>query len=223
MLDRIEEYTSNIESSEYKQSIIDSYNKYISYSELPQIFSVASLENNVIPTKFKKVMNNIYDAVNNHISFTVKVRDFIVSSRFSSLLLDSYFINSYKQDTTLKTIIYVDTNLLLDDYKKAMNISQDIGDKSQLSHSMDLLENKIYTAEYVIWNRFSMITSNYDEAKLYNILLERYRKGLGNLYFTINSSRQLSEEMYTLMNSTHTQDCSLDVLKFKEEGSILQW
>lgn len=210
-------------SNEYDESVLNKYNQFIQYSELPESCKYVELENDILPRKFQKVVDNIKPAIDTKTSIIVRVQDYIVSSKFSSILLDTYFQKCYLNNDILRTVLYVDTNLLVQDYKKLMD-----SDKvNSLSHSYDLLSEKIFTADYVIWNRFSMVASNYDIAKVYNILLERYRKNLGNLFFTITSDTELidifSEEVWHLMASTHTQDCTLENIEFKKKGSNLQW
>lgn len=224
-MEDIVNYINQFESVEYKESLYNLYNRFIKYSELPQS-SMYSVVNSIIPKKYKKVLDNITQAVQNNISFIVKVKDYVTASKFSSLLLDRIFLDSCMQDLCLKSVIYVDTNLLLSDYKKCMDNSS-TDDTTELSHSFNLLNNKIYTADYVIWNRFLLTTSNYDIGKIYNLLLDRYRKGLANLFFIDGNEQQIldkySIETYNLMNSTHIQDCSLDSIKFKEKENMLQW
>lgn len=220
-------YINKFDNNEYKENILDSYFKFINYTELPYCDRMCELDCDVVPKKYNKILKNISSAINNHISFIVKVPDYVVASKFTNILLERYFIDSIDNDSRVHDVIYVDTNLLLDDYKKCMNFYTNNSNELCLSHSLDLLNNKIYTCDYVIWNRFLMLSSNYDSGKIYNLLLERHRKGLAGLYF-INEPENIlyerySEETCNLMNFTHIQDCTLDPIHFKKGETELKW
>ena len=135
------------------------------------------------------------------------------------MLLDTYFTSCIKNDHIVESMLYIDTNLILEDYKKLMDVQSGNEVKISLSHSIETISRNLENAAFVIWDKFSLVNSNYDKQKLYNILLTRSRRGLGNIFFIKNAPNILAnvydDEMYDLMDSEEIVDLSQQNIIYK--------
>ena len=85
-----------------------------------------------------------------------------------------YILNSLKDDSHIKTMLYVDTNVFMEDLKRFMNKDTfgDVGLK--LEYSLDVLFKDIYEADFVFWDNFNLVNTQYEVDKLYEIFSRRY-------------------------------------------------
>lgn len=211
----------------YIKSITKKYNDFIKYSDLPNAYYNHNIDIKTLPARYKTLYDNIYTIINEQLCLAFNVKGYHDIGYISSLLLDTYFKLSMENDTPLESVIYVDTNLLLDDYKKLMDIG--INNDLSLAHSEDTLLRHIENATYVIWDKFSYVKTEYDRNKLYNILLVRYRKGLGNMFFIKDAKNALSkfcdEEMFDILDIENIVSLENEQIKFsnKEEKGNIKW
>lgn len=181
---------------EYAEFIENTYVQYLTYSQLPLVFRINSLDMQTIPTHTKQLFTNSYNILNSKKSIIVQLDTYKPAGFITAVMLRKYFKQCILDDEHINTILYVDTNLLMLDYKKLIdryNKEDDV--KYKLTHSLDLLYRDIFEADYVFWDKWTMINSEYDVSKLYEILSIRYRNGLGNAFYINTSEQNLTKFM----------------------------
>ena len=166
----------NIFNDDYKQFIIKKYNKFIQTSEIPnECFGF--YDTNIIFPKLQNVYDKIYTAVNDRYSMLFCMKSYNFTNYLSYMFINKYFKDCIENNLFLEDVLYIDTRLLLEDYKRLMDKSQ------SLIHSYYTLTENIERAALVIWDKVSLISSTYDRNKLIDIITIRKRKGLANFYF----------------------------------------
>lgn len=207
---------------EFENSIIQKYNSYISYTQIPKVNLVQGIDIKNIPPKLNTLYQNCMDIIGDNYNMLVNLQTYKPAGFITSLLTNKYFENTISQDNHLNNILYIDTNLLIEDYKKLM----DKNDSTSLNlvHSLDVLYKEVETADYIFWDKFGMLNSNYALTKIYNILDIRYRKCLGNMFFITGGKQTMeqkfSNELYDVMNLTLPSVINLEREQFtyiKEE------
>ena len=171
-------------NSIYNNYLKSTFNRYINYSELPKQYLQDNIDTTKLPKKLKILYDNIYEIVNNKYNYGISVSDYTDVSAICSLLIKKYFNESMLNDTLLVNVLYIDTNLLLEDYKKLMDMNTNELSPS-LVHSLDVLYGDIEKADFVFWDKFTMLRSNYELLKVYDIISIRYRNCLGNAFCLI--------------------------------------
>lgn len=211
----------NDEDNSYLYYIQRKYNEFMLISDLPVAYRNHNIDVDKLPGRLKILNDNIFDIVNNRYSYVFNVAKYKDTGNLSSLLLDTYFTQCIKEDHYVEGIVYIDTNLILEDYKKLMDLQG--GDMQiSLAHSNETLSRNLENAPFVIWDKFSLVNSNYDKQKLYNILLTRARKDLGNMFFIKDATYVLAnvfnDEMYDVMDTEQIVDISQQKLIYKNSN-----
>lgn len=178
-------------NEDYIDAIVRRYKDFIKYSEIPKICYGFS-NDSIIPTKLNKFFENIVLAVQDKYSFLFNLNSYQNASYLAYMMLQKYFRACILTESRVEDILYIDTKLLVEDYKRLMDY-----DKNELSlcpvHTLETLYENIEKAPLVIWDKFMMLDSNYDKDKIYDIICIRNRKGLANFYFSINGTSELSK------------------------------
>ena len=211
-------------NDDYTDAIIRRFKDYIEYSQIPEI-CLGFNDNTIIPDKLDKVVNNMLIAVKERYNFLFNFSSYENLSYLSYLLITYYFKQCILNDETVENILYIDTKLMVEDYKRLINY-----DKNELSlapvHSLETLYKNIENAPLVIWDKFMMIDSAYDKDKIYDILCIRHRKGLANFYFSINGTSELSMVMGPNISNEIRQyldtgfNCSLNKINIKHTKEV---
>ena len=211
-------------NDDYTDAIIRRFKDYIEYSQIPEI-CLGFDDNTIIPDKLDKVVNNMLIAVKERYNFLFNFSSYENLSYLSYLLIAYYFKQCILNDETVENILYIDTKLMVEDYKRLINY-----DKNELSlapvHSLETLYKNIENAPLVIWDKFMMIDSAYDKDKIYDILCIRHRKGLANFYFSINGTSELSKVMGPNISNEICQyldtgfNCSLNKINIKHTKEV---
>lgn len=202
MIDRIINNLKTIMTSSSESFMNSLYNRisdFVSYSQLPQIYQVEYLDINNLSANLQLLYDNTENILENDKSLLVLAESYKETGFIASMLIEKYIQYCIINDLPIPSILYIDTNLLIEDYKKLMD-----GDDIELVHSIDVLQGEIEKAQYVIWDKFSMVNSEYAKSKLYDILSIRYRRCLSNM-FMLNENldyiqNQLGIEMLNVMN-----------------------
>ena len=211
-------------NDDYTDAIIRRFKDYIEYSQIPEI-CLGFNDNTIIPDKLDKVVNNMLIAVKERYNFLFNFSSYENLSYLSYLFIAYYFKQCILNDETVENILYIDTKLMVEDYKRLINY-----DKNELSlapvHSLETLYKNIENAPLVIWDKFMMIDSAYDKDKIYDILCIRHRKGLANFYFSINGTSELSKVMGPNISNEICQyldtgfNCSLNKINIKHTKEV---
>ena len=210
----------------YINSVTKKYNDFLQYAQLPVPFYNVKQPTS-LPSRIHILYDNIFTIIDEQLCYAFDVESYKNTGYLSSLLLDAYFKQAVENNVLVKKVIYVDTNLLLDDYKKLMDLSSD--QEISLAHSKETLLVNLETADYVLWDKVSYISSSYDRQKFYNLISTRYRQGLGNMFFIKNSAKAMSQfcddELLDVMcidNIIKLEDIQLKSSN-KEEESSIKW
>lgn len=214
------------QTDEYKFAIYKRYTDYINYSELPSAFQTDNINTSALPKNIKVLYDNIATIIDENHSFIFRFNDYEYTHNISTMLINEYFVKVILNDMTMKHILYIDTNLIMEDYKKMMDIT-DSEDSVRTNHKLITLNKNIEEADIVIWDKCTMLKSSYEKSKFYDILSIRYRKGLGNLFFVKGSTMELSslfdKETFVVMNTEEIVDCSREQVLINtdnKKGSI---
>ena len=174
---------------DFQNAIIRKYENFIKNSQIPNVCYQFN-DTSIIPTKLKKLYNNIITAFKDRYNFMLNFESYDNISYLIQLFLDKYFVDCINEDSLVENILYIDAKLLVEDYKRLMNYE---GDTTGLEpvHHLDVLYKDIEAAPIVIWDKLMLINSNYDKDKLLDIITIRNRRGLGNIYITIENAAKL--------------------------------
>lgn len=178
---------------EYIDSINRQYESFLDYSELPNVCRGFN-DINILPPKLKKLYTNITVAISGRYNFLFCFGNLNNIDYLCSLFLNKYFIDSIEHDNILEHVLYIDTKLLIEDYKRLMNYNKN-EDYLPPVHSLDTLFHRIENAPVIFWDKFSRIDSSYDKDKLLDIITIRNRKGLSNFYFVEGKSSELGSKL----------------------------
>lgn len=187
----INEILQRLESTtpDYITSITNTVDNFITYSELPKVFQIKQIDTKRLPAKTKQLFKNIVDIISTHKSIAITRPSYSDFGFLSAALIKQYLISSILSDSHLDNVLYIDTNLLLEDYKKLMDMNTNELSPS-LVHSLDVLYGDIEKADFVFWDKFTMLRSNYELLKVYDIISIRYRNCLGNAFCLIPRLRR---------------------------------
>lgn len=216
----VRDYAQTLEkpTEEYLRGVFNKLCDMYDYSCLPERFLVTEIDNNKIPKKLKILIDDIVDVINGYDSVGVRLPDFKYGGYVTSKLLYTYILNQLKLDKHIKSFLYIDTDIFMRDLKRFMNKDEfeDVG--LALEYSKDTLFRSVYDADFVFWDKFNVVNSNYELGQLNEILTRRYNHLKGNLYFGVidldaNINKLFSNvDMRTahLMNLTTMYDLSKD-------------
>lgn len=212
-----------VESVEYKKSISDKFDNFFEYTQLPLVYKTDGIQTDKLCPKSKKLYEGIEKIIDNRYSIAVQLDSYKDSGFICAMLLNKYFYNKIVNDDHLVNILYVDTNLLMKDYKKLIERNSE-NTEVNLTHSVETLQIYIENADFVFWDKFTMVQTNYELSKLYDILSVRYRSCLGNMFFTnrpLNTmSDTLSVEMLNVMNVSVVLGLDKETFKYKGEDVL---
>lgn len=183
----VRDYAQTLEkpTEEYLRGVFNKLCDMYDYSCLPERFLVTEIDNNKIPKKLKILIDDIVDVINGYDSVGVRLPDFKYGGYVTSKLLYTYILNQLKLDKHIKSFLYIDTDIFMRDLKRFMNKDEfeDVG--LALEYSKDTLFRSVYDADFVFWNKFNVVNSNYELGQLNEILTRRYNHLKGNLYFGV--------------------------------------
>ena len=202
-------------TDDYIESVKNRVDNFITYTELPKVFQQEIIDKQSLPKDTKKLFSMTDEIIQKRQSIGVKVSSYGECGFLASTLIGTYLKNTILKDEHINTVLYIDTNLLLEDYEKLMDTNSDIS--PILVHSLDVLYREVENADFIIWDKFTMMQSNYEIMKIYDIISIRYRNCLGNLFFiTPDYNYVLSTELMDIMHWKYTFDLTSDVYKHIE-------
>lgn len=167
-------------TDEYINSLYRRLQVQLDYINLPVRYLTEYIDTSNPPKELTRLGNNIQNIIDGHKNVLINLLSFKESGFIASSMIEFYLWTSMCAENHINSILYVDTNLLLEDYKKLMTNGDTI---PRLSHNKDLLFNYIYDADFVFWDKFNFVETNYEASKIYEILSVRYRDCLGNMFF----------------------------------------
>ena len=213
--------SQNIEVNDvYFENICRDVNVHFNMSYLPDIAYIKYIDDKKSGSNVVSLLSDFYKYVNRNECVTVLRENANDDVFIASSLIGRYIGDSLIRDTRIHKILYVDTPLLLTDYKRMMDGSVDSVNPPALFHPIELLNSDIYKYDYVIWDRFNLANSNYDLNKLSEIVHHRYLSMRGNLFFNIGKSATeraggIDDMLKSSMNIVHKSDLLKDKCSYK--------
>lgn len=203
----------------YFENICSYVNVHFNMSYLPTLAYSKLLDINNSGSKFQILTDNIYRHINRNECIILDRLDYKDDVFISSCLIGRYISDSIIKDTRIHKVLYVDTPLLLTDYKKMMDCSNDNINPPVLTHSQELLNRDIYNYDYVIWDRFNCVNSWYDLNKLQEIIHHRYLNMCGNMYFCIGKTKEdrlsgVDDNLLMSMNVITQYDLTMETCNY---------
>lgn len=148
-----------------------------------------------------KASKNIIDVLNYGVSnifsdnsSMVWVPSYEYSGYIIAKMIEGIIYAAIRDDEYAGNILYIDTPILVDDYKKLFTKNTDTI-SPRPNYDLEILYHRIYDADYIFWNNYSLVDSNYDLSKLYEILLSRYNNCKSNMFMIIDT---VSNEKYKI-------------------------
>jgi hypothetical protein len=171
-------------------------------------------------TKLNILKNDIIHIIDNNLSSVVWLPNFKESGYIASYLIEQYTIDRLAKDEHIHTMLYIDTNLFMEDCKKLMdrNIRNQDTVLPRPNYDFETLYREIYDADFIFWDKFNLADTNYETAKLYEILSVRYGNKLGNVFFMKGNNASdlyanFNEEIMNVMDVTNIYDFRNEVYK----------
>lgn len=191
---------------DYAQYMQDNILNIINSTQLPDVFRQQHLDLENAPTKLKSLYRNSSQIITERQNIMVEMKNYQYSGFISSACIENYVTIKLIQDEHIVTMLYIDTPILVEDYKRLIDRDPDKL-SPRIEHNLEVLYKLIYEAEYVFWDKFDMPKSNFDMSKLYEILSIRYRNCLGNMFFIRSNynefiSYAIPSEMADVLNLT---------------------
>lgn len=166
---------------EYIQSLYRRVQSYIEYTGLPKRYMKEFIDLETATSKLISLNSDIVNIINRKESRMIWTSSFAECGFITATLIETYIKVCLSAELHLNSILYIDTNLLMSDYKRL--IGDENGSKQNLIHRKDVLYKEIEEADIIFWDKFNFIETQYEAAKIYEILSIRYRKCLGNIFF----------------------------------------
>ena len=180
-------------TEDYQEAVCRKYREFMKYSQIPER-CIGFEDQSIIPSKLHNVFKNMTTAVQDRYNFRFNFADYINLDYLAYFMLQSYFKQCVATDTRVEDIIYIDTKLLVEDYKRLIDYKED-KDSLKPIHDLKILYSGVENAPLIIWDKFTLLDSHYDRDKIYDILSIRQRRGLGNFYFTIGGDDTLVDKV----------------------------
>lgn len=187
-IERLVPKLKSIDNREFKLSKYNTYKKYIEQSEIPVAYRYEILQNPFNDYKafkdkdVKEFVEDVSDFINCEFNCIFNFQLYMDADLLAAHIIQNYIKNYLAQEKPIKKIIYIDVPLLLSDFKKLIGYnSNDI--ERDFSHSLDTIRKGVENADLVIWNKMTMLSTEYDRSELYRVLSIRHKKGLSNLFF----------------------------------------
>lgn len=202
--------------------VIESIDLTKTHQELLDIYG-SNLVNANTTCNLNKYMEKFLDYVANYKNFLVNCSDFKISGFMAAKIMEEYVTRQIIRDAHFGTIMYIDTDLLMQDFKEIISINKSnngvVDYATQLTYGKEVLYKLIYTADFIFWDKFDTANTNFEKDKIYEILTRRYKDCLGNAFLTNNSDNPLSalrsveKRLFQVMdlNNTDCYECGKDV------------
>jgi len=212
---------------EYKQSVMSEVSMHIDSINLPIRFQKKYMDDKSLPKHLKQLYNNFEDIIISDDSAYVKVADFGNTGYMIALLVEKILKQCLINDIHVPTMLYIDTNLLLENYGNVMDSNKGTGVAYRALIPEYIISSYIYNVDFVFWDKFDLSSLAYANRKLYEILSIRYNRCLNNMFFATSSPdvfvQKYSQELYNVMGlSGMYQVCEDDVDSIKYKGDNIE-
>lgn len=201
-IERLAPDLEKYENREFKLSRYNLYKKYMEQSEIPKIYRYEIIQNPFINSPafkdadVKDFVNDVTDFISGEFNCIFNFSCYIDTDILASHIIQNYIKNYLVQDKPMKRIIYINVPLLLSDFKKMIGYNMDDMERD-FSHNINTIRKGVENADLIIWDRMTMISTEYDRAELYRILSVRHKKGLSNLFFITGGKQDAIKNLST--------------------------
>jgi len=198
--------------AEYENSVISEIDMYIDSSNLPIMYQKLRLDETKLPKNLKTFFKNVPKYLQEDESVIIFVNEFKTSGYISAMFYENILNDCLIADKHVPTVLYIDTNLLIEYFGYMMDASKGLNVGEQQLFLPDIVNNRIYTADVVIWDKFDYSKVAYANRKLYEILTIRYNRCLKNVFFVRSDTKKLIDkfgsDMIDVMNLNYFVDLS---------------
>lgn len=185
-----------LDNPEYKKGRFRIYRDYIEQSEIPVSYQYVMQPNPFIKSQgfngeVKDFVSNIGDYLDCEFNCIFNFPSYINTDKLSAFIIQSYIRKYLENDGGVKKIIYIDTPLLMTDLKRYISYSSggDTGIERAFVHRLETINKGVEDADFVIWDKLTNISSDYERSELYRILSIRHKRGLGNLFYIVGGRK----------------------------------
>ena len=232
MLDRVVDTVLNSVGNypkEYEQNVYTEVSMLIENTNIPVRFQKDYMDIAMLPktSRTAKLFREFPQLLQLDTSSIVRVNSFKQTGYIIGGLIEKTIQEQLIKDEHVPTMLYIDTNLLLEDYGNVMDSNKGTGVAYKSLIPSDILANYIYVADYVFWDKFDLCNLAYTNRKLYEILSVRYNRCLNNIFFVKLNQQSLLEklgvDLYEVMNTTKLYsicDDDVDVFKLKGDSEV---
>lgn len=232
MLDRV---VDNVLSAvgnypkEYEQNVYSEVSMLVEDTNIPIRFQKDYIDVTSLPktSRTAKLFNEFPDLIKDGVGSIVRVNSFKTTGYIVGGLIEKTIQDYLIKDEHVPTMLYIDTNLLLEDYGNVMDSNKGTGVAYKGLIPTDIISSYIYAADFVFWDKFDLCNLAYANRKLYEILSIRYSRCLNNLFFVkLNQQALLDKldfDLYEVMDVTklyNVCDDNANALKLKGDNEI---
>ena len=225
MIDRIvDEVLKGLDrySEDYANSLYNRVSMFLDYTQLPCCFMERPIDISQVTSRVKNLYDNATTLIEDRRTNTiVNLGTYEEAGFISAMMMERYVKDCLSKDNHIVSVLYIDTNLLIEDYKKLMDYKEGKLSPSTI-HSMEVLYKEITEADFVFWDRFAMVNSAFAYSKLYEILTIRYRRCLGNMFFITGGLNTFTHskdaEFMSVMKAKRIYELQQEKIKHKEEN-----
>lgn len=205
----------------FLELVNDRLNNVLSYSNIPIRYLTNGIDIKNSSCKLQNNLDKFLLFIDTNTSFLLRTNNFAYSGYIAAYIYEQYIYNKLCQDEHIKSILIVDTNLLLEDFKKTITISQNNELRPRLTYDLDFIYNKLLDADFIFWDKFNYNKTDYKLSKLYEILSTRYLQCLGNCFFVSGSSvKEIMEGID--IEFLNVMDCKTTTFEFQDEKYSLR-
>lgn len=197
ILDLIPEFSKYaIKNPTYIESVCSQYKGYMERAEIPTGYMYQVLQNPFESWKafkdkeVKEFVDDMTDYLNCEFNCVFNFLTYIDTDLLASYMIQRYLRNYFLGTKPIKNIIYIDTPLYMTDLKRKIQYSSDSDLTTKLQHRMDTVSGAVEWADFVIWDKMTDISTEYERGELCKILAARHKHGLGNLCFIVGGRKQ---------------------------------
>lgn len=193
------------ENMEYIDNKFKVYMEYLKRAEVPDGYRRCAIDN---PFKsfqcfkdeeIKSFINDITPYLDGEFNCIFNFVEYIDTDRLATHIIQNYLKRYLVSTEPVKQIIYIDTPLLMCDLKRLINYKDETISRD-LVHSLDTVINGVEKADFVIWDKVTLLSTEYERSELYRILSTRHKRGLGNLVFIKGGSKEVLSNLSTLIH-----------------------
>ena len=161
----------------YKNSLISKYNEFKEYSSIPPYYRCAKLKSTYLPQYFDALYYNITEVVSERFNLAILIKNYVDVGSISNILLERYFKDCLVNDYRVEHILYIDTQMLINDFQTMMEASKQRVKDYTSNYGADIILREITKAPIVIWDKFDyLFSSKYTEEKIIRYIKDKKKR-----------------------------------------------